>query len=110
MRESGMIEQVVVVYRDRLLAYVIAGKNYEPAQMEAYLRTHLPDYMVPAVIPLDQFPLLANGKVNRKGLPDPEVAGKDSYVPAVTELQKGLVAIWEELLEVERVGLTDNFF
>ena len=77
-----------------------------------HLSETLPDYMVPsAFMLLDKLPLTPNGKVNRKSLPAPDVREQQAmYVPPQTETQKILCEIWQEVLGVERVGITDNFF
>ena len=63
------------------------------------------------IVPLDKLPLNANGKVDRKALPDPDVSKmQQEYVAPSTETETVLAGIWEKLLGVERVGLNDNFF
>jgi acyl carrier protein len=61
---------------------------------------------------LDKFPLTPNGKVDRKALPKPATArgAQTAFTPVETELEKTIADIWQELLQVERVGLNDNFF
>ena len=54
-------------------------------------------------------PLTASGKLDRSALPDPERRGRDYLAPR-SELEQKLAAIWQEVLCVERVGSTDNFF
>ena len=80
--------------------------------LKADLSTNLPDYMVPsAYVILEQLPLTPNGKLDRKALPAPDMAlQQKAYVAPTTETQKLLCEIWEEVLGVERVGITDNFF
>jgi non-ribosomal peptide synthase protein (TIGR01720 family) len=72
----------------------------------------LPEYMVPsAVVVLEEMPLTANGKVDRKRLPEPEgrLTGGE-YVGPRTEVEEKLVEIWQQVLNLERVGVHDNFF
>jgi acyl carrier protein len=68
--------------------------------------------MVPSAITvLDKFPLTANGKLDRRALPDPELgADASSYVAPRTTTEELLVDIWRDVLAVERVGVEDNFF
>jgi amino acid adenylation domain-containing protein len=77
-----------------------------------HLNKTLPDYMVPsAFVLLDTFPLTPNGKVDRKALPEPDMGAlQATYVAPRTETEKILCEIWQEVLGVERVGITDNFF
>jgi phosphopantetheine binding protein len=74
----------------------------------------LPEYMVPNMfVLLPELPLNANGKVDRKKLPEPESrssAGSGQHVAARTELEQTLAAAWQEVLGVERIGINDNFF
>jgi hypothetical protein len=60
---------------------------------------------------LNKLPLTPNGKVDRKALPEPDISDQQStYVAPRTQTEKILCEIWQELLGVERVGITDNFF
>ena len=83
-------------------------------QLRSYLLGKLPDYMVPAfLVILEQLPLTANGKVDRKALPMPERGRLEmvgEYVEARNEVEAKLVEIWSEVLGIERVGVHDNFF
>ena len=75
------------------------------------LKAALPDYMVPSVITvLDRLPLNANGKINRRALPEPVFDASDAYEAPEGELETQLVQLWAEVLGVERVGRHDNFF
>jgi acyl carrier protein len=69
--------------------------------------------MPSAFVVLDALPLNANGKVNRAALPQPDAqdfAVEESYVPPRTPTEERVARIWSELLGVERVGVTANFF
>src|SRR5207302_484437 len=72
-----------------------------------------PEYMAPGQwVMLDELPLTTSGKVNRKALPAPEeseLVGKE-YVAARTATEEIVAGIWAEVLEVEQVGMQDNFF
>ncbi|MCF5173065.1 phosphopantetheine-binding protein, partial [Pseudomonas canadensis] len=76
------------------------------------LKTHLPDYMVPAhFMFLAQMPLTPNGKLDRKGLPEPDTSLlQQAYVAPETELEQQIAAIWADILRLPQVGLNDNFF
>ncbi|MGB7922081.1 MAG: methyltransferase, partial [Pyrinomonadaceae bacterium] len=83
-------------------------------ELQSFLRTKLPEYMVPsAFVMLERLPLTPNGKVDRKALPAPnsEMLQRESaYVPPRTEVEKALAEIWKEVMALERVGVHDNFF
>lgn len=82
--------------------------------IRSQIRKTLPDYMIPAkFIFMDVFPLLPNGKLNRKELPIPEMKEKRStaaYMEPKTMFEKDACTIWSKLLKVERVGIKDSFF
>ncbi|MER2104919.1 MAG: amino acid adenylation domain-containing protein, partial [Pseudomonas atacamensis] len=80
--------------------------------IKLHLRETLPDYMVPVSWAfLDRLPLTANGKLDRKQLPQPDVAHvQEAYAAPRSELEQRLAEIWQDVLKVERVGLHDNFF
>jgi thioesterase domain-containing protein/acyl carrier protein len=83
-------------------------------RLKKFLKQLLPDYMVPAYfVFLDFFPLTQNGKIDRKALPAPSYkdtpAAKEFHAPR-TETEKRLAAIWMGLLNVESIGIHDNFF
>lgn len=96
-----------------LLAYVIPAPGFNREAVIEELKAALPDYMVPAfLVELDSFPLLPNGKINRRALPDPVTTAQPAgdHTAPHTALQQQLSAIWANLLEVDQVGLQDDFF
>jgi acyl carrier protein len=76
------------------------------------LRASLPDYMVPAYLTwLDALPLTPNGKLDRKALPQPDLGvSQQGHVAPQSEVEQQVAAVWAQLLNVEKVGLNDNFF
>ena len=117
--ELGVSEAVVLVREDtpddkRIVGYVVADREVDPSGLRENLREHLPDYMVPQhVVQLDAMPLTPNGKIDRKALPSPDSAGSTSesvYVAPENELETKIVAVWQEVLGLDRVGTHDNFF
>uniref|UniRef100_UPI0024E03539 amino acid adenylation domain-containing protein n=1 Tax=Frigidibacter sp. SD6-1 TaxID=3032581 RepID=UPI0024E03539 len=93
-----------------LLAYVV-----DPAFNEAALREQLaarvPDFMIPyAIMPLEALPLTPNGKVDRKALPAPDYSKAAAFIAPRTETERIIAALWSDLLERERIGVSDNFF
>jgi acyl-coenzyme A synthetase/AMP-(fatty) acid ligase/acyl carrier protein len=103
----------------QLVAYLVADQSVELDQQGQWrellrqaLKHNLPDYMVPAhLLLLDSLPLTANGKLDRKALPQPDASLlQNSYVAPESELQQQIAGVWADVLKLERVGLTDNFF
>ncbi|MEO8337524.1 MAG: amino acid adenylation domain-containing protein, partial [bacterium] len=103
-----------------LAAYVVwRTGGYETAHAERptvervteWLRERVPDHMVPTTIMvLDALPLSANGKVDKRALPEPTDGGEtDAYVAPRTETETALAAIWQDVLKKDRVGVTDDF-
>jgi len=109
MRQQGQI-------RKHLVAYIVPGAGSSPSDQElrGYLAQRLPEYMIPAAyVFLDELPLTANGKLDRRALPSPELAPYGAlyaYEPPVTPAEIILAQIWQEVLGLPRVGVHDNFF
>ena len=121
--QAEIRESLVVAHLDdpsrpgdrRIVAYLVpeSGTPDLHALREA-LGEALPAFMIPeAFVVLDAFPLLPNGKIDRKSLPAPD-AGETlhdrEFVEPQTEVERLLAEIWEEILGVEKVGVTDHFF
>jgi len=100
----------------RLVAYIVTNNKNElnAAGLKSYMRSELPEYMVPtAIVFLDELPLTPNGKLDRNALPIPEISRDDlasQYVAPSNDGEEKLVQIVSELLQVEKVGINDNFF
>jgi acyl-coenzyme A synthetase/AMP-(fatty) acid ligase/acyl carrier protein len=116
------VRNSLVVARDdrrgdrQLVAYVVRreGREASAAELRDFLGSKLPDYMVPShFVGLDALPLTPHGKVDRSALPDPGTARPEMdspFVPASSPVEVELAGIWAAVLEVERVGIHDNFF
>ncbi|WP_444626244.1 amino acid adenylation domain-containing protein [Flavobacterium columnare] len=120
LQENKHIIQAVVDAKEingqkYLVAYYTERdeSEVEIASLKSYLQDRLPEYMVPGFfVKLMSIPLTPNGKVNRKALPEisEENIVKKTYIAPQTTIEKELVAIWQEILNVENIGITDNFF
>lgn len=98
--------------RPRLYAYVVAqaGQQLDGTALAARLADSLPDYMVPsAVMLLDAMPLNANGKIDRRALPEPARAAVASDAPQGA-VEQALAEVWCEVMGLDSVGRHDNFF
>jgi amino acid adenylation domain-containing protein len=97
-----------------LAAYVILrGIPVAGHALRQFLTQKLPAYMVPTTVTaLEGFPLTPNGKVDRKALPEParERSQERELVAPKTPLQRRLVSIWQRELQIDPIGVTDNFF
>lgn len=119
IRDYKGVEDCVVSVKElrqdekTLVAYVI-GNSVKLPEVKRYLESRLPLYMVPSFwVPLDKFPLTANGKLDRKKLPLPTNEQKNMQAAATQPTGKTetrLREIWTALLEKDSIGLTDNFF
>jgi amino acid adenylation domain-containing protein len=109
--ELPAADQTVV---EALVAYYVSEKPLTVAEVRAQLARQLPDYMVPAyVVRLEELPLTPNGKIDRKALPVPTYEHMQSsceFVPPRTQTEKTLAQIWTELLNIEQIGIYDDFF
>jgi amino acid adenylation domain-containing protein len=100
----------------RLVAYVVAERELLPTttDLRSFLKEKLPEYMVPAVfVLLEALPLMPNGKIDRRALPSPDRSRPEldkAFVAPRTPTEELLAEIWAQLLDLERVGIHDNFF
>jgi aspartate racemase len=117
MQHPGVRDAVVVTRPapdgdPRLVAHVVGRRPLDTSDLRGFVRTRLPEYMVPAAfVVLDRLPLTANGKVDRRALPAPDAAAPArAFAGPRDELERRLARIWEENLSVGPVGLRDSFF
>jgi amino acid adenylation domain-containing protein len=100
----------------RLVAYIVPAGDEAPAagELRGHLQGVLPEYMVPSTfVTLDALPLTPNGKVDRGALPAPEGLRPQlaaAYVAPQSETERVISSIWQDVLQIERVGVYDNFF
>ena len=83
-------------------------------KLRKHLEERLPDYMIPsAFVLLRALPLTPNGKIDRKALPDPERARPEletEFVAPRSDVEEALADLWQETLDLEQVGVYDDFF
>lgn len=98
--------------RQYLVGYYTAETVIDEVALRQHLSVKLPKYMVPNYfVHLEKLPMTPSGKIDRKNLPLPQFTVQTTeYVPPETETEKQLSVIWSELLHIERVGRTDDFF
>ena len=122
LREHPAVWQALVVAREdvpgekQLVAYLVFRDvaAYDLDDVRGFLLRKLPDYMVPsAFVPLEALPVAPGGKVNRRALPPPDPKrwhAIKTFVAPRDRLEFQLVQIWQSVLNVERIGVRDNFF
>jgi amino acid adenylation domain-containing protein len=120
VQHAAVAEAVVVAREDRpgdryLAAYLRpAGAAPTIAELRAFIKESLPDYMVPSTFTsLPSFPLTPNGKVDRRRLPEPEDRRAVSRAPFLAprgRIEDAIAAAWRDVLRLEQVGIDDNFF
>ncbi|WP_260957914.1 non-ribosomal peptide synthetase [Pseudomonas citri] len=108
------VQDAVVLVRDgRLLAWFVGRTAVDIETLRSHLQTRLPDTLVPtAFVRLDSLPLTANGKLDRKALPEPDQGAwlSREYEAAQGPVEIALARIWADVLKVEQIGRHDNFF
>ncbi|MFZ0321784.1 MAG: amino acid adenylation domain-containing protein, partial [Candidatus Sulfotelmatobacter sp.] len=120
--EYPSVKDGVVLLREdqpgvaRLIAYVILKPSppITDGDLRSYLKTKLPDYMVPTVfVEMVSLPTTPNGKIDRRALPTPERVRadiKETFVPPRNPLEEIVAGVWSELLGLDRVGVHDDLF
>ncbi len=118
--QSELVNQAVVLAREyekgnkRLVGYVTSdNKEFSHEKITSWLKAKLPEYMVPSLwLKLETFPVTPSGKIDRKSLPNPFVNEliSNEYVAPRNKLEEQLVKIWQQLLNVKKIGVYDNFF
>jgi amino acid adenylation domain-containing protein/non-ribosomal peptide synthase protein (TIGR01720 family) len=111
---DGVGRAVVAVRGDALVGYVVpqaGGSAPDPAAVRAAAASRLPEYMVPAaVVALESFPTTANGKVDRRALPDPDFGALAGGREPVTAAERAACAVMAEVLGLPSIGADDDFF
>ncbi|MGQ5789992.1 amino acid adenylation domain-containing protein [Serratia sp. IR-2025] len=114
---EAVVQVCSTEHHPRLVAWIVPTADVDRSalqgQLRAYLSERLPEYMVPsAYVWLDALPLTANGKLDRRALPEPERAavGTREYAAPQGETETTLARVWCELLEIGQIGRHDNFF
>ncbi|MBV5326344.1 MAG: amino acid adenylation domain-containing protein [Chlorobium sp.] len=120
LNQHELIKQSVVIDltndqgETSLVGYFVTERNAPSSyELRHYLAQKMPEHMVPSYfVPIKKVPLLPNGKIDRSALPVPDtvVEKKATYVGPRDETEKTLVEIWQEVLGVHPIGVTDDFF
>ncbi len=121
--ELGEIENCICQYPDidkavvladksnKLIAYFTASRTISTNDLKAFMQRKLPNYFIPNFfVQLDTFKLTQNGKIDRKALSKIKVDISVEYEPPRTDYEKKLAKLFEKVLGVKKIGITDNFF
>jgi len=119
MQLCPLVNQCVVLTNpdihgnNRLVAYIVPEGAYDKNGIQAFLKTKVPEYMVPAImIEMDEIPLTPNGKIDRNAIKQIDVVIKSDqpFAEARNETEEVLVEIWKKYLGLDRVSIYDDFF
>ncbi len=124
LQHPSVKEAVVIIREDTpgersLVGYFVPSSSStvvvheQVAEIRQFLKVRLPDFMIPGhIMALETLPLTANGKINRKILPQPDVSQQlaHNYVAPRSDLERKLTEIWAEVFNIEKIGIHDNFF
>ncbi|HTK20207.1 MAG TPA: amino acid adenylation domain-containing protein [Mucilaginibacter sp.] len=118
LQKSSKVKDAVVIaasingQEKELIAYT--SGEAETEELVGLLKSNLPHYMVPAYfVKMDVFPLNKNGKIDRKALPMPTERyhqKQQNFAAPVSETEKNLAVIWHDVLNINQIGIDDNFF
>lgn len=113
----GIVESAVIAPIDNsgnayLGAYYVSKEHIDHNEIMLFLKDKLPSYMIPSYfLPLSEFPLTSNGKLDRKNLSIPKrSAFKKSYYAPVNDREEEICEAWEMVLKVDNISRVDNFF
>jgi amino acid adenylation domain-containing protein len=116
VRDAVVMLREDVVGEKRLVAYMVGrdATSLKVDEVRSFLREHLPEHMIPqSFVWLEELPLSPNGKLDRRLLPSPErdrEGAHGEYVAPQGDAEQIIAGLWREVLQVERVGVHDNFF
>ncbi|HEY0727372.1 MAG TPA: amino acid adenylation domain-containing protein, partial [Pyrinomonadaceae bacterium] len=120
VKQHAAVRDAVVLTREgvdsdrQLVAYVVAEASLSHEALRHYLSEKLPDYMIPsAFILLDEMPLTPNGKIDRQALlalAKNRTENETAFVAPRDALELRIARLWEDVLNTQPIGITDNFF
>jgi len=116
VREAAVVLKEESSGDKRLAAYVVSREAQGPTanELRIFMKERLPEHMIPALfVMLEEMPLTPNGKVDRRALRERKIERPDlnaNFVMPETGTERIIAAVWQEVLQLERVGVHDNFF
>jgi len=117
LQHYAVKETIVIARPDEtgdnyLCAYIVTSQSVTSEDLREYLFAELPDYMIPRYfIFLEELPVTSTGKIDRQQLPEPGkiIDSSSTYVAPADEIEEKVAAIWQEVLNKEKIGVNDNF-
>ncbi len=112
IREAVVSAREDVSGGQRLVAYIVVNnQDFNSGELRNFLASKLPDYMIPhTLMVMEKLPVLPNGKLDRKSLPEPDLSAIQSeFIAPQTPTQEIIAKIWAEVLGIEKIGIHDNF-
>lgn len=114
VKDAAVVGKTDINGETALYAYIVSDNPVSTAELRAYLTKLLPDYMVPSYfIQLEKMPLTGTNKIDRAALAKIESIINETgaeYEAARNEAEEKLIAIWKEVLKVEKISINDSFF
>ncbi|MBE9248417.1 amino acid adenylation domain-containing protein [Dolichospermum sp. LEGE 00240] len=114
VQQAAVIDREDIPGNKRLVAYLVAQDNLKLGELRNFLKTKLPDYMLPsAFVCLAAMPVTSSGKLDLRSLPTPADLRPELetvYVNPETEIETMIATVWQEVLGLKKVGVNDNFF
>jgi acyl-coenzyme A synthetase/AMP-(fatty) acid ligase/acyl carrier protein len=113
VREAAVVAREEASGDKRLVGYVVSDGSVSSEQLHAHVAEWVPDFMVPSAFALlDELPRTPSGKIDRLALPEPEAAAAsaEEFVAPRTPMEEKVAAIWADVLNVQQVGIHDDFF
>jgi amino acid adenylation domain-containing protein len=116
LTQIDQIKQACVLIKEKqsnpyLIAYYVADEIISSSNLVNTLSIKLPEHMIPdCFVAMDIFPVSSNGKLDTKVFPEPQFDANSDYVAPRTEIEQQICSIWENVLQIEKVGIHENFF
>ncbi|URZ15357.1 non-ribosomal peptide synthetase [Clostridium felsineum] len=117
LRKIDKVKDAVVIVREdenkekSINAYIVSDEEITVSEIRKELEKTLPDYMIPAyMMQIENIPLTANGKLDKKALPKIEAKSEKEYAAPRNDVEEKITEIFEEILGLDRVGIKDSFF
>lgn len=111
--EQNVLSLVEAENDKKLVSYYVGKRPIDKSSLREYLNTRLPAYMVPSIfVELPKIPLTANGKIDRKSLPQigEEDMERKKYRAPTNVFERQLIKIWERILNLNKIGIDEDFF